>query len=60
MFRTAVNHHDLMTRIGKNRRKVSANSSEVFSQTNCAGASFGIPLEFSPVDQGQIRDSHAS
>jgi len=50
-----------MTGIGKNRRKASANPSELFhSQENCAAVSIRISLEFSPVNQGQIQDSRSS
>jgi hypothetical protein len=50
-----------MTGIGKNRRKVSANSTESFhSRKNRAALSISISLAFSTVDQGQIQDSRSS
>jgi hypothetical protein len=49
-----------MTRIGKKRRKVSANPSELFhSHENCMAVSIGISLEFSPVLRGQIPQLHS-
>jgi hypothetical protein len=50
-----------MTGIGKIRRKASANSTEPFHfRKNCAAVSIGISPEFSPADQGRIRDSRSS
>jgi hypothetical protein len=49
-----------MNRIGKKRRKVSANLTQSFhSQKNSAVISTGVAFEFSPVHRGGIQHSHA-